>query len=448
MRPESALFAHQRGMIQALVDHAQHALLVNVGYGKTAAVLTALLHRGEWPALVVAPQRVAKRVWSEEAAQWLHLRELQVTSIHGTPSQRVKRLGWDNHVECISYENYLWLTETVDVDRRYRAIIFDELSKMKAPGTKRFRRMRARGMKIPIRIGLTGTPVPNHLLDLWGEMFAVAGEKPLGATFSGFRERYFHAVDYYQRDWQLMRPEYAGEIHRRVKPFTYVVPASTAAVKMPTLVVNPIVLDYPERAKELGQALEKDLFMKLDSGVEIEALSASTVAGKLQQLASGAVYLQPNHPEWEEVHDEKLAALEDLVDELQGEPVLVFHWFKHEVERIKKRLGKKVVTIDEKGAIDRWNRREVEVLLAHPASAGHGLNLQHGGHNAAWFTLPWSHELWTQGNGRLVRPGQASPVVMAHVLKCGPADGRVADALTGKAKVEQDLFDTLLGVGP
>jgi superfamily II DNA or RNA helicase len=445
MRRMSDLFPHQRAMVQALLDHPHHALLVQPGYGKTAAVLTALQELGAWPALVVGPQRVSKRVWPEEAAQWEHLRDLQVVSIHGTPGQRVKRLGWDNHVECISYENYVWLTDTVDVDSRYKAIVFDELSKLKSPGSKRFRRLRARGMKVPIRIGLTGTPIGNHTLDLWAEMFAVAGEKPLGPTYSGFRERYFHAVDYYQRDWQLARPEFAREINLRVKPWCFTVSTNQPAVKMPKLHLNRISVDYPENVQKLGEKLERELFMKLDSGLEVEALSASTVAGKLQQLASGAVYLEPDKPAWEEVHAEKVDALEDLVDELQGEPLLVFHWFKHEVERIRKRLGKRLVTIDEKGSIERWNRREVEVLLAHPASAGHGLNLQHGGHNVAWFTLPWSHELWTQANGRLVRPGQRSPLVTSHVLLCGEVDRRVLEALAGKAKVEQDLFSTLLG---
>jgi hypothetical protein len=439
----SDLFRYQRATVQRIIDAPRSAIFLPVGYGKTAAVLTALSELDQWPVLVVAPARVAKRVWSSEAAEWEHLRNLQVVSIHGSPGQRSKRLGWDNHVECISYENLLWLSEAVDIDKRYKAIVFDELSKMKNPGAKRFRRMRARCMKVPIRIGLTGTPVGNNLLDLWGEMYMVGGEGPLGPTFSQYRDRYFEAQDYFQREWEVKSKKMESEIHRRVAPWCYVLPPQPE-VKIPPVVVNRVDLEVPEAVEAMTKHLEKELFVTLESGVEMEALSASTVAGKLRQIASGAVYPVSGEGAWEAVHDEKLHALSDIVDELQGEPLLVFYWFKHEAERIKAAIPG-VVGIDEKGAIDRWNRREVKVLLCHPQSAGHGLNLQPGGSTICWFTLPWSHELWIQANGRLARTGQKAPVVMTHVLTFGEMDKYVLRTLAEKAGTERRLLDTLLG---
>ena len=443
MRDGNALFRYQRATAGKIMEKRRLAVLLPIGYGKTAAVLTALKEIDQWPVLVVAPARVAKRVWADEADEWDHLSDLQVTSIHGTPGQRSNKLTWDNHVECISYENLLWLSEAVDIDKRYKAIVFDELSKMKNPGAKRFRRMRARCMKVPIRIGLTGTPVGNNLLDLWGEMYMVGGEGPLGPTYSQYRDRYFEAQDYFQREWTVKSKKMEAEIHHRVAPWCYVLPPQPE-VKIPPVIVNRVDLEVPQAVEAMTKHLERELFVTLESGVEMEALSASTVAGKLRQIASGAVYPVSNEGAWETVHEEKIHALSDIVDELQGEPLLVFYWFKHEAERIKAAIPG-VVTIDEKGAIDRWNRREVKVLLCHPQSAGHGLNLQPGGSTVCWFTLPWSHELWLQANGRLARTGQKAPVVMAHVLTFGEMDRYVLQILADKAGTEKRLLDTLLG---
>jgi superfamily II DNA or RNA helicase len=441
LRPASSLKAYQYSTVEALLAKPELAVLLPVGYGKTAAVLSALVQRDEWPVLVVAPARVADKVWHAEAAEWEHTKNLNVARLTGDPAQRSRLLGEDNHLETISYEGLMWLSEQVDLDKRYRTIVFDELSKMKSPGTKRFRRMRARAMKIPHRIGLTGTPIGNHLLDLWGELFMVAGAKPLGETFSGYRSRYFAPVDYFQRDWQLKHPAYEKEIHQRAAPYCFALPPQPE-VEIPPIQVNQIVVEMPASVAEMQKKLEKELFTMLASGLELEALSGSTVAGKLRQFASGAVYTD-HEKNWEEVHTEKLSSLEDVVDELQGEPLLVFYWFQHEVSRIKARLGKKVVEISEPGAIERWNRREIEVLLAHPASAGHGLNLQHGGSTIFWYSLPWSHELWVQGGGRLARTGQKAPLVMAHVPLCGPADRAVLEALAGKGATERRFMDFL-----
>lgn len=458
MRPRSALKAYQRTTAEALLAKPELAVLLPVGYGKTAAVLTALVERDEWPALVVAPKRVAAKVWKAEAAEWEHTKNLVVTALGGGESRREKLL-LDSHIETISYEAlvgqapdprnpekrvFTGLTDEVRLEKRYRTIVFDELSKVKDPGTRRFRRLRAHAEEIPYRIGLTGTPVGNHLLDLWGELFMVAGGKPLGGTFSAYRSRYFAAEDYFQRDWQVKGPEQEREIHARAAPFCFMLPPQPE-VEIPPVQVNRLQVEMPEKVRRLSKELEKELFTTLESGAELEALSRSTVAGKLRQFAGGAVYLDAT--KWEALHTEKLDALEDVVDELQGEPLLVFYHYKHEAERIRARLGKRVVSIEERDSIERWNARKIEVLLVHPQSAGHGLNLQHGGSTIFWYTLPWSHELWVQANGRLARTGQKASQVMAHVPICGPVDQYVLEALGGKGDVEKRFLENLTLLG-
>jgi SNF2 family DNA or RNA helicase len=451
VRQPSDLKAYQYSTTEAILAREKIAVLQGVGWGKTASTLSALVERDEWPVLVVAPKRVAQRVWSAEAAEWEHTQNLIVTHLGGGDERR-RRLDLDSHIETISYEGlvgqpdhptrpFTGLTDEVRLEKRYRTIVFDELSKLKDPGTKRFRRLRAHAAEIPYRIGLTGTPIGNHLLDLWGEMFMVAGAAPLGETYSGYRQRYFAPVDYFQRDWQIKDRRLEKEIHLRCAPWIFTLPPQPE-VEIPPLQVNQLDVEMPASVVKLSKDLQKKLFVELASGVELEALSGSTLAAKLRQFAGGSVYTEGE--KWEVLHDEKLDVLEDVVDELQGEPLLVFYHYKHEAERIRKRLGKRVVGIDEKGAIDRWNRREIEVLLVHPASAGHGLNLQHGGSTIFWFTLPWSHELWIQANGRLARTGQKAPRVMVHVPLCGPLDRYVLETLGEKGATERRLLDTLL----
>ena len=447
MRDLTDLFAFQAKAVLQAVKKGRTAIFLEPGYGKTAIALTALWQARTLPALVVAPARVVEQdVWGLEATKWSHLDHLNVVSIHGTKRGRKFRLDVGADVEVISYENLVWLTDTVDLDKRYSAIIFDELSKMKTAGSKRSRRMKTAGASIPFRLGLTGTPVGNHLLDLWGEMYMVAGEHALGRTFTGYRSRFFYprsTVNGIPVNWTLL-PGVEGTIHELVKPFSFVLPPQKE-VKLPEVIVNKLPVTMPHKATVEQMELVRELRVKLDGGADLIALQASAMAMKLRQFASGAVYTnKPNDPPvWSFVHGGKMDALSDLIEELQGEPLLVFYWFQHELERLKRLPG--VATLDDKGAMDAWNARKLPVLLAHPQSAGHGLNLQAGGHNVCWFTLPWSWELWRQANGRLARTGQTSPVVQAHVLECGEADRLVLAALTQKGTTEKKLLAALTG---
>lgn len=467
MRPRSALFAGQVGAAAAIGRLRELAVLADIGFGKTAATLTGLRDAGALPALVVAPARVAERVWHVEAAEWEHLADLVVTPL-GTGDERRRILVGQPQadVETISYEALVgqpdlrknpWtgLTDEVRLEDRYQAIVFDELARMKAPGTQRFRRLRAHAEGIRTRVGLTGSPVPNHLLDLWGEMFMVAGAKPLGRTYSDYKLRYFEPVDYLQRQWRLKGMTEGGdhtpasaalerEIFTRVAPWCFAPPPAPPGT-IPPVRVNEVDVPMPAALERKQAQLVKELYTILDSGTELEAIQASTLAIKLRQFASGAVYTDKQGT-WEELHGAKVAALDEVLGELQGEPALVFYWYRHEAERVSAmlhRTGRTHALADEPGAIDRWCARKLEVLLAHPQSAAAGLNLQAGGHHAVWFTLSWAGWHWSQGNGRLARTGQRAPLVTATVLLCGPADRRVLASLRRKADAEVALFASL-----
>lgn len=467
-RPRSALFPEQIDAARQISarDDPQVAILADIGFGKTAATLTGLVDRNEWPVLVVATARVAENVWQAEAAEWEHTEHLVVTPL-GQGKGRDKRLALNSHIETISYEAlmgqpdhpkhpFTGLTDEVRLEDRYKAIVFDELSKVKTPGTKRFRRLRAHAEGIQIRAGLTGSPVPNHLLDLWGMMFMVAGEKPLGRTFTGYQQRYFETIDYMKRVWRLkgmtedgdhtrVSTLLAEEIYRRISPFCYVPPPLPPG-RIPPVRVSERVVRMPASVERKQQQLEDELFTMLDSGVEIEAIEKSTLAQKLRQFASGAIYLDKECTRWEELHTAKIDALDEMLDDANGEPVLIFYWFRHEAERIAamlKRTGRVHASIDDPGAIEAWNKRKLEAMLAHPQSAGHGLNLQHGGHHIAWFALPWPHELWKQGCGRLARTGQRAAFVTASCLLCGRTDARVLASLRRKGGQEEALLAAL-----
>lgn len=426
-------------MVPKMVHTQQVAAFVNPGYGKTIVALTALIDVSMPRTLVVAPARVAQRVWQEEAAAWEHTKDLRINHIAGTPAQRTIRLAHRSDIDVISYDLFDWLTETVDLNTRYGAIVFDELSKMKTPGSKRFKRMRYRSMQIPIRFGLTGNPVGNHYLDLWGEMFAVAGDKPLGPSKVQYAMQYFTAIpiDEHVKIWSINHgaPEI---IQSRIVPWSFSIGIEDAP-PLPPLHVNKIAVDLPKSAQRISEELGKDMRSWLSSGTELLALSSSARAMKCRQITGGAVYLEDGS--WEEVHSEKLDAMQDVVEELQGSPALVFYWYKHEKQRILKKFPQAKEISDEN--VDAWNRGEIELLLCHPASAGHGLNLQFGGSNIIWYTLPWSYEMWLQSNRRLVRPGQKSPTVMAHVLMAGDVDDAVLQCL----KLKQEANDlTILAV--
>ena len=472
------MFGLQQRLTARICEDKKVAAFVAPGYGKTASVLTALLDLGAWPALVVAPARVARRVWREEAAQWEHLRNLRVVDVspglrEGDPGRRGCRPStqWappeEAHVEAVSYEQFWWLTEQVDVCRRYRAVVYDELSCMKDPGSQRF--IRARNLEVsdhvPVVVGLTGRPVGNHLFDIWGEMYCVAGAAPLGPRFTDFKEQYFEQVDYRGYQWGLKHSpdcgRYRGEkcgpcasvawterdLARRCSPWSFAVREPPPA-KIPPVVPHRVRCDWPAGVARQAAELERQLWTRLDSGEDLEVVGQSAAAQKLRQMGGGGVYVgqeargQPRR--WERVHTSKEEALLEVLGELQGRPLLVFYEYRHEAERLRSLLrGRPGAELDDPGAIESWDRGELEWLLCHNLSARHGLNLQRGGSHLVFWTLPWSWDTYDQCCKRLARPGQSASVVTSHELLCGPVDERVVEVLEAKAGVEARFLNAL-----
>lgn len=453
MRPRSALYSYQVAAAKLKYDKHRIANFLEPGYGKSAATLTAIHDLGRPRTLVLAPARVADTVWHAEAREWEHLRDMLVLPATGDREQRLACIHSSAQVITLSYENFPWLLDTIDVRKRFECIVFDELSRMKNVNTVKFRRFRGAVRDIPYRFGLTGTPVGNHLIDLWGEMYMVAGDAPLGPTKGEYVSRYFAPAATVNGRVVSWKPHaYAQrEIETRIKPFAFTL-APGDAPPMPEARLHSINVELPEDAQRMSVELANELTTKLESGTDLTTFSSSAAAIKVRQLASGAVYTtpptvlgEPTGPKkWEVVHGRKIEALEELIGELQGQPLLVFYWFQHERDRILAAFQGRAKELDSATRIEQWNRGQIEVLLAHPASAGHGLNLQRGGHHICWFTLPWSLELFKQANGRLVRQGQRSPYVMLHLLLAGRSDEKVLDVLWKKSAVEDQLLAAML----
>jgi hypothetical protein len=420
-------------------ERHQLAAFLNMGLGKTAATLTALLDLGMPRTLVVAPAQVTNLgVWEREAGAWEHLAGLRLSPLtHGVEGRRLA-LATASEIEVVSYNNFAWLCDAVDLEARYQAIVFDELSKMKTPGATWFKRMRTRSGKIPIRVGLTGSPLGNHLKDIWGELYAVAGDKPLGSSMIRFLMTYFTAIPIGEHV-SMWTPNFGAAelIFERIRPWAFSLDSS--AVRLPEVIPNPVFVELPRNVRAMGDEMAHELKTKLASGVELITISSGVRAQKWRQMAGGAVYVDGG--EWEAVHDGKLDALGLALDELQGEPALIGYWYRHERERILDRFPQ-AKELDE-DSMEEWNAGKIEMLLIHPASAGHGLNLQHGGHNLIWFTLPWSWELYTQTCGRLARPGQKSGFVVSTALCAGSADAAVLQALHEKSVGESNLMSTV-----
>lgn len=425
-------------MVPRMVDGKQTAAFVQMGLGKTISTLTALVDQGMPKTLVVAPARVAELdVWGQEARRWEHTKDVRVARLVGPQRKRRDMLKVNADVEVVSYNNFTWLADELDLDAHYEAIVFDELSRMKHPGSTWFKRMRTRTSEIPIRYGLTGTPIGNHLIDLWGEMYAVALDKPLGGSKVQYAMQYFTAipVNEYAKMWV---PNFGADelIFDRIKPWCFSLDPKDAP-PLPGVTPNPVFVEVPREVQRMSDELAHELRTRLHSGEELVAITAGTRALKFRQMASGAVYTSGES--WEEIHRGKLDALREVLDELQGEPTLIAYWYRHERERILREFpGVRELTAEN---VEAWNRGEVEAMLIHPASAGHGINLQYGGHNIVWFTVTGVWEWYAQTCARLARHGQVSPFVMAHVLCAGAADLAVLQSLHEKYELDRKLLD-------
>lgn len=428
-------YPHQAAGINWIIERPACALFWGMGTGKTVTTLTALdrlLHDylEDGPVLVIAPKRVAENTWSKEADKWEHLQHLRVSRVMGTEKQRLAALAASADLYVINRENVVWLVETLQNRWPFRIVVIDELSSFKSAQAKRWKALRRVRGRIDRLIGLTGTPRPNGLEDLWPEVYLLDQGDRLGRTLTAFRSRFLvpdkmngHIVYSYRE-----KEGASEEVYSRLADVCMSI-RKEDVLSLPGQIYEDIELEAPAALLKKYKQFERDKVLEcLDAAGEIVAGTAAALTNKLLQFANGAIYDldgQVHH-----LHDIKLDALEELIEEAGGESVLVLYAYQHDADRIRERI--KCRALDKPEDIDAWNRGEIPVALAHPASIGHGLNLQDGGHILIWFGLTWSLELYQQANERLNRPGQKNVCRVYHLVLKGTHDARVLQSLKNK----------------
>ena len=428
-----------------ILEHSVSAILLDMGLGKSVITLTAIfdlcLDSFEVrKVLIVAPLRVARDTWPAEIQKWDHLKGLTYSVAVGTEAERKAALRQTASVYIINRENVQWLVEDSGLPFDYDMVVIDELSSFKSHQAKRFRSLMKARPHIRRIVGLTGTPSSNGLMDLWAEFRLLDMGKRLGRFITHYRDEFFTPD---KRSQQMVfsykpRPGAEDEIYRRIADITISM-KSADYLKMPECVMNevPVTISPPEQ--EVYTQMKNDLVVSLN-GEEIDAVNAAALSNKLCQMANGAVY--GDEKRVVHIHDRKLDALEDLIEAANGKPVLVAYWFKHDLARIQERFHVREIRTSKD--IADWNAGTIPVGLIHPASAGHGLNLQAGGSTLVWFGLTWSLELYQQTNARLWRQGQqAETVVIHHIITRGTIDEQIVAALKQKDKTQAALVDAV-----
>ena len=435
---------YQEYATKFIEDNEESAVFLECGLGKSVITLTAiknLMARGEVNrVLVVAPLRVGKTTWPEEIGKWDHLTGLTYAVAIGNVAERLSALKAKADITIINRENVEWLIDKSGVAFDYDMLVIDELSSFKSFKAKRFKALLKVRPNITRIVGLTGTPSSNGLMDLWAEFRLLDLGERLGRYITRYRLAYFTPD---KRNAQVVfsykpLPGAEERIYDKIDDITISMRAADY-LKLPSLVMNSVIVEMGDKEKEIYDSLCDDMVVSLGNN-EIDAVNAASLSNKLLQMANGAVYGDEHSVH--QIHDEKLNALEDLIESANGKPVLVAYWFKHDLARIKAKFPF-VREIKTDADIRAWNRGEIEVGIIHPASAGHGLNLQTGGSTLIWFGLTWSLELYQQTNARIYRQGQKNTVVMHHIITKGTIDERVLKALEKKEKTQNSLIDAV-----
>jgi SNF2 family DNA or RNA helicase len=434
---------YQKYAKQKIIEQKACGLFLEPGLGKTVITLSAI-----WDlmfdyfdiskVLVIAPLRVAENTWTEELEKWDHLTYLRISKVLGTEAQRIEALRKSADIYVINRENVAWLAELSEWD--FDMLVIDELSSFKNASSKRFKALRRKRPGIDRVVGLTGTPSTNGLMDLWSEIYLLDQGKRLGKTLSTYRADFF--VPDRMNGWIVYsyRPKPHAEewIYSRLSDLC-VSMKSQDFLNMPERLERDVTVKLPPAAKEKYKELEREMVAKLE-GKTVDAVNAAVLTNKLLQMASGAVY--DENKAVAELHSAKLDALEDLIEAANGKPVLIYFNYRHDKERIQKRF-KEAQEIKTPEDFQAWNRGEIPVAIAHPASMGHGLNLQHGGSTVIWFSLPWSLELYQQANARLWRQGQKDTVVIFRLIAESTIDRDVVRALAKKDLTQENLMQAV-----
>ena len=438
------LHDYQNRAIEFIKSKKRCGLFLGLGMGKTTASLTAMSDALDSmivaKVLVIAPLRVANSVWEQETKQWSHLSHLRVSVCTGNERVRMAALQRDADIYTINRENVPWLVKLYGKKWPFDAVIVDESSSFKSPSSQRFKALKRALPFTDYVVLLTGTPSPNGLLDLWSQMYLVDFGERLGKTMTGYKQRFFES-DY--MGYKFTPRQGSSEAIHRLLSDKVLSMSAEDYLQVPDRIDLVERVELPPKVFAQYQVFERTLLAELDDGQEIEAISAAVLANKLLQWSNGATYTD-NMGNWSELHSVKLDALADLVEQNPSENVLVAYNYKTDLERLRARFPDAVVMDKQQETIDRWNRGEIQMMFAHPASAGHGLNLQKGGSMLVWFGLNWSLELYQQFNGRLHRQGQTKPVRVVHIVASGCMDERVIDVLADKGKTQFNLMSALV----
>lgn len=441
---------YQRFATEYIETHPVAAVLLDMGLGKTSITLTALnnLLFDSFEVrriLVIAPLRVARNTWGAEIEKWDHLSGLRYAVAVGTENERLAALRKQTDIYLINRENVQWLISESGIPFDFDMVVIDELSSFKNHQTKRFKALMKVRPKVKRIVGLTGTPSSNGLMDLWAEFRLLDMGERLGRFIGQYRTSYFRPD---KQNGQVVfsyksLPGAEKQIYDKISDITISM-KSTDHLQMPELINSRYTVYLSEKEDSHYADLKKDLVLQMPDG-EITAANAASLSGKLSQMANGAIYTDAG--ETVAIHGRKLDALEDIIEAANGKPVLVAYWFRHDLERITERLQKLKIPyarLDTDGSIRKWNAGEIQVALIHPASAGHGLNLQSGGNTLVWFGLTWSLELYQQTVARLWRQGQTSEtVVVQHIITKGTIDEQIMKALSEKDTTQAALIDAV-----
>jgi len=427
-----------------ILEHPVAAVLLEMGLGKSVITLTAIyelmLNRFEvQKVLVIAPLRVARDTWPAEIEKWEHLTGLTYSVAIGTEAERLAALRRPAHLYLINRENVDWLITKSGIPFDFDMVVIDELSSFKSHAAKRFKSLLKVRPTVKRVVGLTGTPSSNGLMDLWAEFRILDMGQRLGRYITHYRNNFFVPDKRNQQMIFSYKPRAGAEdaIYRLISDITISM-KSADFLKMPECIINEVPVALSEKEWSVYQALKEDMVVDLKDE-EIDAVNATVLSGKLLQMANGAVYNEEK--DIIHIHDRKLDALEDLIEGANGKPVLVAYWYNHDLQRIKERFSVREIKTSQD--IKDWNNGDIPVAVIHPASVGHGLNIQFGGSTIIWFGLTWSLELYQQTNARLWRQGQKSTVVIHHIIAKDTIDEDVMKALRKKEKIQSALIDSV-----
>lgn len=446
---ETDLHPYQKFCVNFIEEHPNCGVFLDMGLGKTIISLTAISHLlydsfEVSRVLIIAPLRVARDTWVAELGKWEHLQGLRMERIIGTPKERVAALSRRAELYIINRENVEWLVKHYAGRKLpFDMLVIDELSSFKNSKAKRFLALKKVLPQFSRVVGLTGTPAPNGLEDLWPQIFLLDRGQRLGRTMKSYLDMFFDTPNSWLPYKHELKPGAEEEIYRRLGDICVSMRAADH-LQMPERVDNIVELTLSSREEKLYRQMERDMLLPYADG-DVLALNAASLAGKLLQLANGAVYDEFHNVRV--IHDRKLDALEDLIEAANGKPLLVMHSYQHDLKRIQDRFGKYgpdnldgVRELKTASDMEDWNEGRIKVAITQPASTGHGLNLQYGGSTIVWFGLNWSLELYEQANARLWRQGQKQTVVIHHLVTKGTMDEQVMQALRDKAADQNALM--------